>query len=285
MSAISAASTSFSAFETVPGALSSGYLILCDHASHDLPPEYDRLGLPDAAFGRHIAYDIGARTAALRLADRLGAPAVLSTYSRLLIDPNRGIDDPTLIMQLSDGAVVPGNARIDSAERRHRLRTYYEPYHEAISAAIEAGIAAGTPPALIAVHSFTPSWKGNPRPWQIGVLWDRDPRLAVPLIAALQDDPALIVGDNEPYSGELEGDCMNRHGTGKGLAHALIEFRQDLIAAASDAVSWADRVADILIRLRTLEGLNTVRYYGATAASSRPARPGGADPEQRRYPA
>ena len=164
------------------------------------------------------------------LARRLGAPAVLSTFSRLLIDANRGEDDPTLIMRLSDGAIVPGNAAVDAAERARRIARFHAPYHAAIDAAIERAIAAGSPPALVSIHSFTPVWRGHARPWHAGVLWDGDPRFAVPLIEALRADPALVVGDNEPYSGALANDTMYRHGTERGLAHALVEIRQDLIA-------------------------------------------------------
>ena len=118
-----------------------------------------------------------------RLAARLGAPALLSTFSRLLIDPNRGADDPTLVMRYSDGAIVPGNARVDADEIERRRRLYWAPYRDAIHAEIEAMLATGHPPAIVSIHSFTPFWRGVPRPWKVGVLWDADPRLAEPLIS------------------------------------------------------------------------------------------------------
>ncbi len=172
------------------------------------------------------------------LAAALNAPAVLSTFSRLLIDPNRGADDPTLIMRLSDGAVLPGNANVDEAERARRIARFYAPYHAAIDAAIEAALATGVVPAIFSVHSFTPVWRGVPRPWHAGVLWDQDPRLAVPFIDALRADPALIVGDNEPYAGALLNDTMYQHATQRGLAHALVEVRQDLIADDAGIAEW-----------------------------------------------
>lgn len=163
-------------FERIDGDVGSGLLFLCDHASNALPARYGTLGLPEEQLRRHIGYDIGARGLTLRLARAFGAPAVLTTYSRLLIDPNRGEDDPTLVMRLSDGAVVPGNARHDVAERAARLDAFHRPYHRAIAAQIDKAIAAGHPPAIVSIHSFTDVWRGVPRPWQVGILWDRDPR-------------------------------------------------------------------------------------------------------------
>jgi predicted N-formylglutamate amidohydrolase len=226
----------------------SGFLILCDHASNALPEPYGTLGLPAAELERHIAYDIGAATVARTLAAALGAPALLAPCSRLLIDPNRGLDDPTLIMKLSDGAVVPGNLRIDAAERARRIERYYQPYHQAIAERIDRALALGRPPDLISIHSFTPLWKAVPRPWHVGILWEGDRSLPAALIAALAADPALVVGDNEPYAGGLPGDTMDTHAVGRGLRHALIEIRQDLIAVASDAVEWGERLAHILLK-------------------------------------
>lgn len=253
------AAEDFVPFAHVEGDPAGGYLVICDHAENRLPDAYGALGLPAAEFARHIAYDPGAAAVSHALARHLGAPAVMSTFSRLLIDPNRGEDDPTLIMRISDGAIVPGNAGVDDAERARRVARYYAPYHRAIDAAIDEGIAAGTVPALISVHSYTPVWRGHPRPWHAGVLWDRDRRMAVPLIEALRDDRELIVGDNEPYTGALADDCMNRHGTQRGIAHALIEIRQDLIADDSGAEAWAERLADIFEDLRETPGLNEIR--------------------------
>lgn len=246
-------------YETISGDPSTGWLLLCDHARNWIPESYASLGLPPEELERHIAYDIGAEAVTRRLAERLGTPAVMSRFSRLLIDPNRGDDDPTLVMRLSDGAVVPGNARIDAAERDYRIKTFYAPYHRAITAAIDAALAAGHPPAIVSIHSFTPLWRGARRPWEIGILWDDDPRLAVPMIERLKADHSLTVGDNEPYSGRLKGDTMHRHATLRGLAHALIEYRQDLIADAAGQAEWADRTAAVLEDLAGLTGLNEIR--------------------------
>ncbi|HEY8384551.1 MAG TPA: N-formylglutamate amidohydrolase [Microvirga sp.] len=231
--------------EIIPGAVESGALILCDHASNAVPPDLD-LGLPAAEYERHIAYDIGAAAVTRALAHRLGAPAILTRFSRLVIDPNRGRDDPTLVMRLSDGAVVPGNARVDEAEIRRRIERFYEPYDAAITHALGRALTAGHPPCLVTVHSFTPVWRGWPRPWHVGILWDADERFARPLIEGLKAEPGLVVGDNEPYDGALAGDTVDRHATGIGLANALIEIRQDLIAEETGAEAWAERFARLL---------------------------------------
>jgi predicted N-formylglutamate amidohydrolase len=235
--------------EHVLGERQSCALVLCDHASNAMPPEFHRLGLPESALERHIAYDIGAAWLSRRLARRLGCPALLSTFSRLLIDPNRGSDDPTLVMRLSDGAIVPGNAKLDAAGVAERVARFYRHYDDAIGDAVAEAMAAGLPPAIISIHSFTPFWKGKPRPWHIGLLWDRDDRLVAPLLAALRADPSLVVGDNEPYAGWLSGDTIDRHATRHGLPNLLIELRQDLIATRADAEAWADRLADLIAPL------------------------------------
>src|SRR6516225_1927202 len=159
------AGTAYSAFEAVPGALDSGALIVCDHASNAIPPGYETLGLKREALDRHIAYDIGAADVTRALAGLLGAPAVLSTYSRLIIDSNRGLDDPTLVMRFSDGAIVPGNAYIDPAEIARRVAQFWAPYRSEIAATIDAMASTGEPPALISIHSFTPVWRGLSRRW------------------------------------------------------------------------------------------------------------------------
>ena len=232
--------------EIIRGDPASGVLLLCDHATNAIPAELDGLGLPAQQLERHIAYDIGAAEMTRAMAEALGAPAILSNFSRLLIDPNRGRDDPTLVMRISDGALVPANARIDEAGIAERIARYYAPYDAAIDAAVEAAIAAGHPPAIVSLHSFTPFWKGVPRPWHAGVLWDREGRLAQALIAALQNESDLIVGDNEPYRGGLPGDTIDRHATRRGLLDALIEIRQDLIGEPHAARAWGRRLARLL---------------------------------------
>lgn len=252
-------------FEAMDGSLDGGFLILVDHASNRIPAEFASLGLPPAELERHIAYDIGAGPLGRMLAERFHAPALFTAFSRLLIDANRGEDDPTLIMRLSDGAVVSGNADADAAERERRLARFFRPYHAAIGRLIDAMLMAGRPPAILSIHSYTPVWKGARRPWHAGVLWDRDPRLAQALLAGLGAEHGLRVGDNEPYSGALKNDTMYRHGTSRGLAHALLEVRNDLIATPSGVLEWADRLEPILRKILAEQSLYKVRRYGSLA--------------------
>ena len=247
-------------FEHLP-ALHGGspLLLLCDHASRALPADHGTLGLPPELFETHIASDIGAAEVTRSLARALGAPAILARWSRLLIDLNRGEDDPTLIMKLSDGSVIPGNARIGEAEIAERIARFHAPYHAAIAGEIAVMRAAGTVPVLVSLHSFTPVWKGWRRPWDIGILWDRDGRLARPLMAEFAK-AGFVVGDNEPYSGELENDCLYRHGTLRGLPHVLIEMRQDLIADTAAAQAFAARLKPILERALAAMGPPAIHF-------------------------
>src|SRR6185312_9040914 len=265
-------------YRSIDGDASTGLLILCDHADNSIPPGYGTLGLRAEDLHRHIAYDLGAAQVAEHLAKALGAPAILSSFSRLLIDPNRGLDDPTLIMQISDGLVVPGNAALDEAAIAARVARYYTPYHQAIERAIDAGIAAGKPPVVVSVHSFTQAWKGVPRPWSVGVLWDKDPRLALPLLEGFRAIPGIVVGDNAPYTGQLKGDTLYRHGTGRGLAHALIEVRQDLILGPEGQAEWATRFTDVLRKVVRLGGpLHAIEIHGSYTDIASAQGPNGED--------
>ncbi|HEY2071309.1 MAG TPA: DUF1244 domain-containing protein [Rhizomicrobium sp.] len=231
------------AFERVePRAGGANLVFVCDHASNAVPEPYGTLGLDQGDFATHIACDIGAAEVTRSLAAAYGAPAILARWTRLLIDLNRGPDDPTLVMKLSDGRIIPGNRHAGADEIARRLARFHAPYHAAIAAEIDA---AESPPTIISMHSFTPAWKGVGRPWEVGVLWDRDDRLAKPLLAALEK-AGFVAGDNEPYTGELEDDCLHQHGTMNGLPHVLIEIRQDLIGTDEAARAFARRLKPIL---------------------------------------
>lgn len=253
-------------YRILPGRAERGLIILCDHACNALPPEYGTLGLAPDQLERHIAYDIGAAAVVSQLSRELGAPAVLTKYSRLLIDPNRGDDDPTLIMRLSDGAVIPGNRHVGEEERAKRTRLYYTPYHQAIDAVIDRCAATGTPPMLLSIHSFTESWKQMPRPWHIGILWDRDDRLARPLLEHFNAEGDLVVGDNEPYTGKLHGDCLWQHGTQRDLPNAIIEVRQDLIRTDEGQQQWGSRLVRIM---RAIEAQVSAARKSASVANAR----------------
>lgn len=254
----------FQPLEKIDGDERLGLVLIADHAKRDLPSEYGDLGLPASEFQRHIAYDIGAEAVTRRLAELTGAPAVMAGFSRLLIDPNRGERDPTLIRQLYDGTIVPANYPMSPGERGKRLANYYRPYHDAVSAQIDAvAEATGKAPFVFSIHSFTPRMQNRARPWQVGVLWDSDPRAVKPLIEMLAEDVSLTVGDNEPYDGALRGDTMFKHCIVPGIAHALIEIRQDLIADEAGANAWAERLAPMLDAINRRPDIHEYRQFGS----------------------
>jgi predicted N-formylglutamate amidohydrolase len=222
-------------------------LLVCDHASNAVPPWATPLGIATQDMERHIAWDVGARGVTLAMSRQLGAPAVLSTFSRLVVDPNRAADDPTLIMKLYDGSIIQGNRNLSAGERQRRVEELHRPYHEAIDTELDRMLDAGASPAIVSIHSFTPQLKGRPqRPWHIGLLWDSDDRLVDPLMKRLAAIQEMMVGDNEPYSGQLRGDCMWMHGTARDIPHVLIEIRNDLIETAEGQQLWADRLAPLV---------------------------------------
>lgn len=223
----------------------SRWLISCDHARNTVPDFVSggSLGLPADEMARHIAYDPGAAGVARALAERLDGPAILTNFSRLVIDPNRGEDDPTLVMKLYDGTIVPANRDAGPAEIEARLNRCYRPYHTALAAL--AARRADT--VIVSIHSFTPQLKGRPpRPWQVGVLYAADRRLAVPLLARLRAEPDLCVGENQPYGGHLPGDAIARHAIAHGRPNVLIELRNDVIRDAAAQQGWAARLAPML---------------------------------------
>jgi len=222
------------------------WLITADHASNRVPADVagGDLGVAVADMVRHIAWDVGAAGVAHALGVALQSPVIASDFSRLVIDPNRGEDDPTLLMKLYDGTIIPANRHADAAELARRLDRFHRPYHAALARL--AARQADT--VIVAVHSFTPCLAGRiPRPWQVGVLYSHlDERLSRPLIARLQGEPDLCVGDNEPYAGHLPGDSIDQHALRPGRHNTLIELRNDLIATPDQQKAWARRLAPIL---------------------------------------
>lgn len=220
------------------------WLVTCDHAANTVPPDLGgTLGLPDADMARHIAFDPGAAGVAVALADALGASAILSNFSRLVIDPNRGEDDPTLLMRLYDGSVIPGNRAAGEEETKRRLDAYYRPYH----AALDALAARRDDTVIVSVHSFTRQLRARPsRPWHIGILHAYDRRLSDPLIDLLRAEPDLVVGRNQPYPGHLPGDAVDRHALHHGRQNTLIELRNDLIETEAQQAGWGARLAPLL---------------------------------------
>jgi predicted N-formylglutamate amidohydrolase len=231
-------------FRVVGRERSAAILVVCDHAANAVPRRLGALGLPAAELDRHIGLDIGAEAVARGLAERLSAQAILASFSRLVIDNNRAIGDPSAIAPASDGTIVPANAGLDPRARRARAEEIYWPYHGAIAAALDDFAARGVTPALLSVHSFTPRLDGKDRPWHVGVLWNRDPRIAVPLLGALRRHAGLVVGDNEPYSARIPVDfTVPHHAEARGLPHATLEIRQDEIDSERGAARYAELIA------------------------------------------
>ena len=223
------------------------FLLVCDHASREIPAGLARLGLSEEATRRHIAWDIGAADLTRALAQLFDAPALLAGYSRLLIDCNRALTDPSSIVAASDGEVIPGNRRLTSIEREQRARSFFEPYHAAIALKLDELRRRRLVPALISVHSFTPLMGSEQRPWHVGVLWDRDSRIAVPLLERLRKVAGLVVGDNLPYSGRHPADyTVARHAEGGRLPHVCLEIRQDQLESHAGVARWARIIVDTL---------------------------------------
>ena len=228
----------------------SPIVIICDHASNRVPAEYRDLGLDRNALGRHIAWDIGAAAVSELLAARFGAPAILAGMSRLLIDCNRGFEDPSLVPATSDGTEVPGNQGLSQTERQARWERWHQPYHQAIRDAVERKLNAGQQPIVLSIHSMTPVMRGIARPWQITVCWQEDQRLSAPMLAALRSQAGIVVGDNEPYDLDVREDySVPAHAMRRGLKHLQIEFRQDEVSDAAGQQRWAELFGDCLERV------------------------------------
>ena len=239
---------------------SSRCLVVADHAGAAVPASLQGLGLEQDVFRQHIAVDIGSRALAARLAELLGSSLVLANYSRLVVDLNRHLEDPTAFIPVSDGVSIPGNQNLGAAQKQRRADAIYHPYHSAIDNLIDGFMEQGCAPVIISMHSFTPVLARQARPWHIGVLWDKDPRIAHPLLARLRQDPELIVGDNEPYSGRHPADyTVDHHGEGRGVANVSLEVRQDLLSDKTGVERWAGLLSEALTEILADEALYELR--------------------------
>ena len=226
-------------FEILNPEAASPLLLICDHASNFIPRAFANLGLDETQLARHIAYDIGIADVTRQLSRRLDATAVLSGFSRLIVDPNREPEDPTQIPQIGDDVVIPGNRDLSEAARRSRVEALFEPYHRVIDREIDRLLARGPAPVL----------RGQERPWQVCALWNKDARLPLPFMAKLRA-LGFNVGDNQPYSGrDHHGYTMHRHAQPRGLANLLIEIRQDLVDTHHGASEWAELLARALTEI------------------------------------
>ena len=225
----------------------SPFFITCEHGGRRLPRRLGQLGLPEDELLRHIAWDIGAGAVSLRVGAALDAFTIHQTYSRLVIDCNRDPAVETSIVTVSESTEIPGNLNLSEAERAARAEEILWPYHRRIGRALDERKAAGQPTVLIAMHSFTPVFKGVARPWHVGVLYNRDPRFALIMKALFEAEGDLVVGDNEPYAvGDASDYTVPVHGERRGLPHVEFEIRQDLIAEAAGQQAWAARLTGVL---------------------------------------
>src|SRR5258708_10802554 len=225
----------------------SPFLLTGDHAGRRLPRRLGRLGVTASELERHIAWDIGIAGVSLRLAKALDAFLILQTYSRLVIDCNRSPEVPSSICEMSELTEIPGNRRLGPAERAARIGEIFEPYHRRIVAELDARARGRQASGLVATHSVTPAFKGAARPWHVGVLYNRDPRLGRVMLELLDAEGGLVVGDNQPYAiGDASDYTIPVHGEQRGILHVELEIRQDLIAEPEGQAAWADRPAPLL---------------------------------------
>ncbi|MGA8381473.1 MAG: N-formylglutamate amidohydrolase [Stellaceae bacterium] len=225
----------------------SAFFLTCDHGGRAIPRRLGRLGLPEPETFRHIAWDIGVAAVGRLLSAQLDAALIVQEYSRLVIDCNRDPSVPSSIAEISEDTPIPGNCGLDPAGRTARIEAVFRPYHDRIGAALDRRRAVGRPTMLVALHSFTPVYKGVSRPWHVGVLYNRDARLAHPFLGLLRAEGDLTVGDNEPYRVTDQTDyTVPVHGERRGLPYLEIEIRQDLIGEPSGQANWAERLARLL---------------------------------------
>jgi len=229
------------------------FIVACEHASNRIPRSLGRLGLAPADLDRHIAWDSGAIEVARGLASRLEGSLIVQRYSRLVVDCNRDPALPDAITNVSEDTTIPGNLWLGEEEKARRIAEIWTPFHAALGNVVDVRVAAGLPTALVTIHSFTPVYRGVSRPWHVGVISTDERCLADSVLDALRRDPALIVGDNEPYSAKDNVDyTIRRHGRDRGLPHVMIEIRNDLLRNSTARQAWAERLAGIL------EGLDVV---------------------------
>jgi predicted N-formylglutamate amidohydrolase len=234
-------------FDNEAGA--SAFLLTCDHAGRAFPRRLDRLGLPPAETARHIAWDIGIGAVGIELSRLLDAALVRQHYSRLVIDCNRDPTVPSSIPEISETTPIPGNRGLGERARAARYEAIFRPYHAAIATALDRRGATGRASVLVALHSFTPIFKGEVRRWHAAVLFNRDARLAHALAVLLRGEGGFVIGENEPYAVSDATDyTVPVHAERRGLVHVEIEIRQDLIAEPAGQVLWAERLARLLPR-------------------------------------
>lgn len=232
------------------------FLVVCEHAANRIPRSLGSLGLEPGDLSRHIAWDLGALEVAKGIADRLDGTLVVQRYSRLVVDCNRDPVLPDAITAFSEDTPIPGNVAVSNTEKARRIAEVWAPFHNALDRIVTERTAAGRPTVLVTVHSFTPVYRGVSRPWHVGVISTDERHLADGVLEALRRDPALTVGDNQPYSAKDNVDyTIRRHGRDRGLPHVMIEIRNDIIADAVGQRGWAERLALVLDKVDTIDSV------------------------------
>jgi predicted N-formylglutamate amidohydrolase len=225
----------------------SPVLLVADHASPFFPAAMNQLGLADWVLDSHVAWDIGSDKLAQFLADQLDAQAILAGFSRLIVDPNRQLVDSSAFVEISDGIAIPGNIGLDEEQKAMRVQSFFKPYHDKITSSLKRFSESGIVPAMISVHTCSPVFDRIVRPWHIGIMWDKDPRIPIPLMRRLEQMDGVCIGDNEPYSGRHPHDfTIDHHAETAGLPHVGIEVRQDLVNDEDGARKWAGILAGAL---------------------------------------
>jgi predicted N-formylglutamate amidohydrolase len=256
-------------FEILNEGNAADIIIICDHASNYVPSEFDNLGLEPEQLNQHIGWDIGAADLTCRISKIINAAAIICGTSRLVVDTNRSPDDQGCIPEFSDNIIIPGNLNLTKSNRMKRIKKYFWPYHNAVSNVIskhrELSKYQNNIPLVFSIHTFTPIislQKKTKRPWHAGVLWNRDPRVSIPLMRLLKaHSNDLVIGDNEPYSGKEFYYSLDFHAGNAGLPHCAIEVRQDLVSTSADRVYWADVISKSLLNILRTRNIFKLKYY------------------------
>jgi len=253
-------------------------LIVCDHASNRIPKALGDLGLSKADREKHIAWDPGTEHIGRYLSEKLDAPAFFATYSRIVVDVNRGAGSSECMREVYDHIPVPGNTKLSRAAKQQRLNEIFWPYHRNLAAQLQRFRKKKIIPALVSIHSFTPEMDGYKRPWHIGVLWNKEDDIALRLVNNLrQQNPGMVVGENEPYSLKavnLSKNTIGTHAENVGLPYVIVEFRQDLVKTKRDALKWGRIFLDALAPILadpSIYHLHRARKKTATTAKTKPA--------------
>ncbi len=248
-------------FEHINQAATTNLVLICDHAGRSVPSSLKDLGIPASEFERHIAYDIGAAAVTRRVSELLNATAILHNYSRLVIDCNRPGGHPEAIPEVSDGTPIPANQNLSEDEAQQRTDELFWPYQQKVSNIIaQRWRTTGHPPALFSIHSFSPGYGSEPRPWEAGVLYHHDVRIARPMLDMLRHK-GINMGDNQPYSGLEVAYSIDVHGVSPGLANSAIEIRQDHITEPEGQEKWAQLISECLQEIMTHENIHRVQRY------------------------